>query len=955
MRRMYRFPCGCEWPILEDAREEGVLPLLDIDVELAPQDCPAVFALLATGQTKGVFQLESPLGRQWTKRLKPENVEHLGALSAILRPGCLNNVDEDGVSTTEHFILRKNGVEDVPPYHHAIDNALVSTYNLMVYQEQAMAIARAVAGFSEEEADALRKCVAGDTMFVSRSRGWISIDRLMEEGYANDEFLVMDENGHQQWRGIERIWSTGKKTVHSVQGRSGMRVRATQYHQFLTDTGWKARMRLREEEDSLIAARHISYDGQDIHDRSMYMVIAGMVTEGHFMPGRGTFTNHDAVFMATFMENATAVFGERPTLSSQGKVVVLKKHQIQLLRTVGLEYGLSASKHLPDFMMGATLETTREFLSFMLNAEGGVTKSTGTFEFSSTSQSLARQVQFLLLRFGIRSVLLQSKVKGGRTDTCYRLFVSDRESQLKLLAELSVHLCEEKKAELNKAVGRKAANRNTSDTIPNSVVTRFLNQYPSAGRYESGTAFTSPLSRRRFHRMASRVGDPYWLQIASGRHQYDPLKAVHSPQKEVEVFDFTVKGGDTPYIIANGLVIHNSIGKKDTAMMAKVEAMFIDGIRKSCVITEDQGKEVFAWIKSSQKYSFNLAHAMSYGLTGYDCAYLKAHDPVAFFAGWLNNARHVQDPLEEVAELVNDARLFGVVVEPPDLNNLSAHFQTDRRVITFGVGNVKGVGEAQTTKIAEAIRALEQERGKALRQMTWVEFLIWGADRISQSILSRLIQVGALRSMRVPRQVMLNDLDLWHSLTVPERDWVRQREGWQSLEEILEGVGRPRKEGGGCANRNRVEKIRSQLALLRNPPTPLADTPHWIAWVEEQLLGIAISCSKVDGCDTSAVNCSCLDYMAGRTGYIVLGVEVTHVHLTKTKKGKKPGSSMARLTITDGTCSVEAVAFPEEWKEYAHLLREGNTVILQGERDRKEGSFIVKKAWQANHLADANV
>jgi DNA polymerase III alpha subunit len=45
-----------------------------------------------------VFQLESPLGRQWTKKLKPESYEHIGALGPLLRPGCLKAVDEDGVS-----------------------------------------------------------------------------------------------------------------------------------------------------------------------------------------------------------------------------------------------------------------------------------------------------------------------------------------------------------------------------------------------------------------------------------------------------------------------------------------------------------------------------------------------------------------------------------------------------------------------------------------------------------------------------------------------------------------------------------------------------------------------------------------------------------------------------------------------------------------------------------------
>jgi DNA polymerase-3 subunit alpha len=89
--------------------------------------------------------------------------------------------------------------------------------------------------------------------------------------------------------------------------------------------------------------------------------------------------------------------------------------------------------------------------------------------------------------------------------------------------------------------------------------------------------------------------------------------------------------------------------------------------RAAGVLTDEQAEEVFGWIEKSQRYSFNKSHAVCYGLTGYHTAYIKAHFPVAFFTSWLRNARHKQDPQQEVFELVNDARLFDIDVEPPDL------------------------------------------------------------------------------------------------------------------------------------------------------------------------------------------------------------------------------------------------------------------------------------------------
>jgi DNA polymerase III alpha subunit len=155
--KVHQLPCGCAFPVLEE--REGDEPLLDYRVESTPESCRAVWEMLAVGLTKGVFQLESGLGRQWTKRLKPESVEHLAALTAILRPGSLAAVDEEGVSTTEHYCRRKNGEEAVPPIHPVVDPILADTYNLIIYQEQAMALTQAVAGFDLREADALRKAM----------------------------------------------------------------------------------------------------------------------------------------------------------------------------------------------------------------------------------------------------------------------------------------------------------------------------------------------------------------------------------------------------------------------------------------------------------------------------------------------------------------------------------------------------------------------------------------------------------------------------------------------------------------------------------------------------------------------------------------------------------------------------------------------------------------------------
>ena len=116
------------------------------------------WGLYKEGLTKGIFQLESNLGRAWSKRLAPENLEELAALIAIIRPGCLKAII-DGKSMTQRFVDRKHKREEVTYLHDSLEDILKSTYGVLVYQEQAMRIAVKLAGFNEMEADNLRKAI----------------------------------------------------------------------------------------------------------------------------------------------------------------------------------------------------------------------------------------------------------------------------------------------------------------------------------------------------------------------------------------------------------------------------------------------------------------------------------------------------------------------------------------------------------------------------------------------------------------------------------------------------------------------------------------------------------------------------------------------------------------------------------------------------------------------------
>ena len=155
----YKFPCGCEFDITDkNIKDCDGLPGISIDYENIPHDCPATWELIQSGHTKGVFQLETNLGRHWAKELIPRNITEMAALVSLVRPGCLRAI-VDGKSMTQHYCDRKNVGDEVKYFHDALKPILEETYGVLTYQEQSMKIAQDLAGFNLQEADILRKAI----------------------------------------------------------------------------------------------------------------------------------------------------------------------------------------------------------------------------------------------------------------------------------------------------------------------------------------------------------------------------------------------------------------------------------------------------------------------------------------------------------------------------------------------------------------------------------------------------------------------------------------------------------------------------------------------------------------------------------------------------------------------------------------------------------------------------
>ncbi|WP_203335259.1 DNA polymerase III subunit alpha [Nocardioides limicola] len=120
-------------------------------------DDPATYALLQRGDTLGVFQLDGGPMRALLRSMKPDCFEDISAVGALYRPGPM------GADSHNKYARRKTGREPVEPIHpdlaEALEEVLGETYGLIVYQEQVMAIAQQLAGYTLGQADLLRRAM----------------------------------------------------------------------------------------------------------------------------------------------------------------------------------------------------------------------------------------------------------------------------------------------------------------------------------------------------------------------------------------------------------------------------------------------------------------------------------------------------------------------------------------------------------------------------------------------------------------------------------------------------------------------------------------------------------------------------------------------------------------------------------------------------------------------------
>jgi DNA-directed DNA polymerase III PolC len=895
---------------------------VDLDIDTIPLDDPKTYELLQAGDSIGVFQLEGGAMRQLMRSLAPTGFEDVAALVALYRPGPMAaNMHND-------YADRKNGRKPIEYLHADLEEILGDTQGLMIYQESMMRVAQKFAGYSLAEADNLRKaCLPAGTLVVTRSRGYVPIERVME--LRDRRVQTIDTtSATTRFDEVDDVWSVGPKLVHRLTTSTGYTIDATADHRFLVEGEWRPLGEIRPGDLVGVASQVTTHGGAKISDAEIDLA-ALLVSEGYTpdpsspRSSNAHFSNTDPELLDAFRDAFSEHFGyphERSESVAGVTRLRLTRQELRSLVPVLGRLGLAADKVISRRVINAPLAKIERFLGLYFCADGWADRSGA--HYGSKSLAVVQGLKRQLLRFGIISNLHSRTVPGHGVH--YTLSIADK-GQAKAFAHIvEPHLTTIKQVKVQRWLrewGDGASATNIG--IPSSFLAAELERRAAVtGRskrslgVDTGGYTTSRVLHRRTldgllfsERLEDlRCGDLVWDTVVS-------VEALG----ERECFDFRMSDPDRPYAVVEDFLVHNC-GKKDRALIKKEREKFVAG----CDTTgygSAIGTALFDIIEPFADYAFNKSHSYGYGLVAYQTAYLKANFPVEYFAALLTS---VKTNLDKAAVYLNECRQMRVAVLVPDVNVSMSDFAAVRGDGSDGIGGVGSIpfGLSAVRNVGEGLVGLiVSERDANGPFADFYDF----CDRVDLNVLNKrtiesLIKAGAFDSMGHPRQGLLAVYEEILDTTVVRRR--REAEGQFDLFSML----------GDDVSADAA----SGPAETRRPIPDLEFDKKQRLGFEKEMLGLYVSDHPLMGAEASLrrrTECSIAELEGIEDGTMrVVGGLVTNLQRKWTKKG----DLMAVFVLEDLQSSIECMVFPKTMQQFGHLLDDDAVVCVKARIDGRD-------------------
>jgi DNA polymerase-3 subunit alpha len=385
------------------------------------------------------------------------------------------------------------------------------------------------------------------------------------------------------------------------------------------------------------------------------------------------------------------------------------------------------------------------------------------------------------------------------------------------------------------------------------------------------------------------------------------------------------------YSLGGADLLRRAMGKKKAEEMAQQREIFRTGAAAKGIEART-ADEVFDLMEKFAGYGFNKSHAAAYSLLAYHTAWLKVHHTAEFYAA--NMTIELGDT-DKLKVLMDDARLFGISFDPPDVNSGVHRFEplpgeAGRKRLRYGLGAIKGTGQGAI----EAIVDVREGRGPAgpdgvvpaggpFRSLFDFCARVDKA-RVNKRVVEALIKAGAFDALHPDRAVALAGVALAF-------DWAESQAAQRSQGGLFDFAD---EAGHGSA--------------AHEPPLPVV--PAWS--IRERLaqekaaLGFFLSGHLFDACEDE-VRQFCrrriADLVDTRESQLLAGI-VSDLRMVSGQRGR-----VAIFKLDDHSETIEAVANEELLEAHRDSLREDELVIVQGkvQPDRFSGGLrmTVSQIW----------
>jgi len=348
-------------------------------------------------------------------------------------------------------------------------------------------------------------------------------------------------------------------------------------------------------------------------------------------------------------------------------------------------------------------------------------------------------------------------------------------------------------------------------------------------------------------------------------------------------------------------ILRKAMGKKKPEEMEKLKEAFIKGAVANR-ISEKKALRLFDLMALFAEYGFNKSHSAAYAYLAYHTAYLKAHYPVEFMAATLSAE---MDNTDKIVHLIAECRNMSIQMLPPDINESGREFKVIGHSIRFGLEAVKGVGSAAI----ESILNSKEETGTFLS----IEDFLKRVDgrKVNKKVIENLIKAGTFDSLGLTRAKAMSVI---HNFLNGAR--TRSHLGQQSI--------------FGSEAESEAIKEWDEMETLSYEKEALGFyiTGHPLTKYREKLSALRIK------------RISALDSLHDREDVQVAGV----VKSIKKIQTRGTAETMAYFILEDEEGSVEAIAFPELYRNTVRLLKKDMPVIVTGTIDHTEkGTKLISK------------